>query len=538
MVRALVFLAVAFAAPRPLLAQAQSVLHIKIVLSDADGKTTPVPGHALLISDNPATSAPRLIRTGVDGTADVRLRPGNYTIESDRPVTFRGKGYQWTQTLDIKAGRDATLLLTANNAEVAAAAPETSPSAPALEADPVFLLPRWQDSVVGLWTPSTHASAFVIDAKGLLATNQKAVGTATSVEVQLTPAVKVAARVLAADAGRDVAVLWVDPQAIASTKPVPLGCVQQTPTVAAVRYAGQVFAIGAPFRQPKDMTPGTTSDLVIPDGSDGGPVFTAEGTFVGITSTADKTENTRRGRTSVRRQSDACEVVADAEKKMAGAMPPSGVHLPIEPDWTLPDEAFKDAAQRRVGSLSPYQVSSQSFDVAFITPIMIFGSRYQAEQLSRRNQGARRSEPILVSRLLDFGGWSDYMEDVPPVLAIRVTPRMVEGFWQSVARGAAYTQGAAIPAFKHAKSGFARLRAYCGDNEVTPIHPFMLEQRTPTGDAITEGLYVFDPGAFGPQCGSVKMVLFSEKEPEKPETRVIEPGVIQRISQDFAPYNH
>ena len=39
----------------------------------------------------------------------------------------------------------------------------------------------------------------LIDAKGLIATNQRVIGTATSVEVQLTPAVKVAASVLAAD---------------------------------------------------------------------------------------------------------------------------------------------------------------------------------------------------------------------------------------------------------------------------------------------------------------------------------------------------
>ena len=71
---------------------------------------------------------------------------------------------------------------------------------------------QWQDSVVALWTPTTHASGFVIDAKGLIATSQRAIGAATSVEVQLTPAVKVAARVLVADPARDVAVLWIDPR--------------------------------------------------------------------------------------------------------------------------------------------------------------------------------------------------------------------------------------------------------------------------------------------------------------------------------------
>src|SRR4029077_9340795 len=171
--------------------QALSVLHVRVVVIDADRKATPVPRHALLISDNPASAPPRQIVTALDGTADVRLRPGNYTVESDRPVVFNGKAYHWTQMVDIVAGRDAVLELTADNAEVEPATSATPSAAPA-EADPSFLLPQWQDSVVALWTPSTRASGFLIDAKGLIATSQRVIGTATSVEVQLSRDVKVA----------------------------------------------------------------------------------------------------------------------------------------------------------------------------------------------------------------------------------------------------------------------------------------------------------------------------------------------------------
>jgi S1-C subfamily serine protease len=532
MFRAILFALLAVAAPRFVLAQAQSVLHIKIVLVDADRKTTPVPGHALLISDNPSSAPPRLVRTAVDGTANVSLRPGNYTIESDRPVAFNGKAYQWTQTVDVVAGRDTVLELTAGNADVAVATSDTTTGTRPLEADPAFLMPRWQDSVVALWTPSAHASGFVIDSRGLVATNQKAIGTATSVEVQLTATVKVPARVLASDAARDVAVLWIDPQVIASVTPIPLGCGQEAPALADRQ---EIFTIGVPLRQLKDMTSGTVSDLVLVDGSAGGPVFTADGKLVGMTSPADGNDRGRRGRTTVVRTAAACEVVASAEQKMANATPPSGAHLPIEPDWPLPEEAFKDAAQRRAGSLGPYQIASPTFDVAFITPVMIFGSRYQAEQMNRRTRGPGTGG-VLISRLLDFGDWSDYLDGPLPVLLVRVTPKMVENFWTTVARGAALTQGAAIPAIKRAKSGFSRLRAYCGDSEVTPIHPFILEQRVSEKDTISEGLYVFDPGAFGPQCETVKLVLYSEKEPERGETRVVDPGILQRIGQDFAPY--
>ena len=183
-------------------AQELSVLHIKVALLDADLKVTPVPRHALLISDNPGTSTPRRVVTGQDGTVVVRLRPGNYTVESDEPVAFRGNAYQWTQTLDVVAGRDSTLELSAANAEVAAVTGGTATAASPLDADPSFLLPEWQASVVSIWTPTTHASGFVVDAIGLVATSWRAVGSATPVEVQLTRTVKVAARVLVSDPRR------------------------------------------------------------------------------------------------------------------------------------------------------------------------------------------------------------------------------------------------------------------------------------------------------------------------------------------------
>jgi S1-C subfamily serine protease len=58
----------------------------------------------------------------------------------------------------------------------------------------------------------------------LIATNQRIVGDATSVEVQLSRSVKVAGTVLAADSQRDIAIVGIDPSVMASTRPVPLGC--------------------------------------------------------------------------------------------------------------------------------------------------------------------------------------------------------------------------------------------------------------------------------------------------------------------------
>ena len=178
-----------------------------------------------------------------------------------------------------------------------------------------------------------------------------------------------------------------------------------------------------------------------------------------------------------------------------------------------PVDAFKDAVKRRAGSLLPYQMAASEFDVAFITPVLAFAAQSQPNQ--------------------NFSNWSDYVADIPPVLFVRVTPKMAESFWSKVARGAASTQGMALPALKRLTSGFQRLQAYCGRAEVTPIHPFKLELRVSETDATYEGLYTFDPAALGPGCSTVTLVLYSEKEPAKADTRVIGPTILQQIRRDF-----
>ena len=529
----------------PVAAQPLSVLHVRVVLADGEQQPVPVPRHALLISDNPPTAPPRRVLTALDGTVDVKLRPGSYTVESDRPVAFDGKAYQWTQVVEVTAGRDAVLELTAGNAEIVAATSTTGPVATS-DNDSSFLLPRWQDSVVTLWTPRSRALGFVVDTKGLVATNQRVVGDATSVEVQLTPAVKVEGRVLAADPVRDVAVLWIDSTVAGSVPPVPLACGQAARS--SVVDGQQVFTISAQLRGQKGLTSGTVSrieppgiaaDLELERRSTGGPVFTADGRVVGLTSVLDQEGESRRGESRVVPIEGACQVLGAAEKKMRNAAPPSGTPLPVEPARPFPLDALEDAAQRR-GGVGPYQMSSSDFDIGFITPTLAYAAQRRWTQASGGEPGPdARSQDAAQERrrlLTDFGNWSEYVAEVPPVLLVRVTPKLVEGFWTKVARGAAYTQGVALPPMKHFKPGFSRMRAFCGTSEVTPIHAFTLEQRVSETDAIREGLYVFDPGAIGPHCGTVKLVLFSEKQPEKGETQVVDPRVLEQLWQDFAPY--
>jgi S1-C subfamily serine protease len=87
--------------------------------------------------------------------------------------------------------------------------------------------------------------------------NVVSAGSATSpvAEVQFSPSVKVGARVLVADRARDVAVLWIDPGAAASSKPIPLSC--DAGSRAPFAVGQKLAAIGAPFRATKSCRPAT-----------------------------------------------------------------------------------------------------------------------------------------------------------------------------------------------------------------------------------------------------------------------------------------
>jgi hypothetical protein len=531
--------------PSPSVGQAHGVLRVRIVLADPAGVPAPVARHALLVSQNPASEEPRRIVTARDGTAQVMLRPGNYTVESDKPLGFHGRRYEWMQIVDIAAGRDTVLDLTATNAEVVEAGAADTASDPASEPTSGDILEQWRDSVVGIWTATTHASGFLVDARGLLVTHQRGIGDATSAAVQLTPERKVAARVLGADAGRNVAILWIDPGVVAGIRPVPLAC---PATGAPPEEGADVVTIGDPFRGGKDMTYGVVrgaaskelaADFPLPPGSAGGPVFSAAGAVVGVTSMAERSDDTtRRDDARIVRLEDVCAAVASAEPAMKGGQPPGPALLPVEPTRPFPADALEAGLERRV-DLEPYTMSSADFDIVLLTPPVLYRELHAPTTIPHTTSKETKSpqaELSFMRRRMEFGGWSDYVAEIWPALLIRVTPRFVEGFWAKVGRIAAETQGVGLPQFKRYKSGFVRLRALCGAVEVAPIHPFELDTPISERASIDEGLYVFPPGALGPHCGTVTLVLHSEKGPEEGDRRTVDPRMLEQIWQDFEPY--
>lgn len=516
------------------------VLRITLVLTGAGGPVSP--RHALLVSRDPPSQAPRLVRIGADGTAAMRLAPGRYVVESDEPVRVGGATYLWRQEVEIAAGRDTLLELTASNAEVTPVDAVSGGTPGAIPDDPSVSLARWHDSVFALWTPTHRLSGFLADPRGLIVTNGRGVGTASSVEVQVTPAIKLAARVLLSDPARDVAVIWIDPKAAGSVaSAVPLEC--DGAGTSRLKEGQKAFALSAPVGAEKSTADGTVreiagrvveTDFILRTGGAGGPVFGGDGKVIGIGAFSDGDDGRDSAETRLTRVEEVCAALSTAAAAMTTTAPPDPSPLPMEPERPYRPDALEGAAGKGAPDVAAYRLTSSSYDVTFITPPLLHAARSRpTPQREPGRTGGAVPDPRTIDPLDDFSNWAAYVERIPPVLMVRVTPKLVEGFWTKVVRGAARTQGVSVPPIKRFKPGFARLQAFCGDAEVTPIHPFKLVQRVSESDAVYEGLYVFDPAALGPSCGSVRLVLYSETD-GKGDARVVDPKIVQRIWDDFA----
>jgi hypothetical protein len=277
------------------------------------------------------------------------------------------------------------------------------------------------------------------------------------------------------------------------------------------------------------------TDVRLPFGGSGAPVFNDAGAVVGLMSMAVEPDS-RPDEAAVVPTVFICEALAASLPLMSGAGPAAATRLPVDPVRPYPAGALDDARQGTTPSSPVPVMSSSDFDVAFITPPMVHRARQRSGWTGGAQSGRSPEAEARLGRLTEFGAWSDYFSGLPAVLIVRATPKMVEGFWKRLGREAARTQGADLPAFKDFKTSFRHMRAACAGVEVTPIHPFVLEHRLTETNVIREGLYVFDADAIGPQCGTLTLSLYSEAQPERGDTLTPTRAIIDRIWNDFAPY--
>lgn len=57
-------------------------------------------------------------------------------------------------------------------------------------------------------------------------------------------------------------------------------------------------------------------------------------------------------------------------------------------------------------------------------------------------------------------------------------------------------------------------------------------------DATFDGLYFYPYYAITPECGTVQLQLFSEKNPNEPKIKTLETKTITAVFNDFEPYRN
>ena len=523
-------------------------LRIRAVLVDGDLNQKPAPRLTLrVVRADGGSGGAITIMTSFEGTAEVQLSPGRYRVSTPEPIEFQGKKYAWNVEITVSVP-ESSLDLSNDNAGVTTVARETPAR---VKQDLTDLFRKYQNSVVTVWSEFGHGTGFIVDESGLILTNQHVVETSEYLSVQFDENRKVAAKLLAFDAQKDVAVLWANLAAFPGAIAAPIA--KAPPGEAAVSAGEWVFTIGSPLNQRKVLATGSVSkveprailsDIDITHGNSGGPLFTSSGEVVGLT-TFGEVDRLGNGIAGIVRIEEAEPLLDRARTKMRDEALPDARLLPVEPGGTYPLDALKVALQAGKFDKGPYIWSQGDYDVAIITPVLQYwlteDSRLQAQkEKEKRTRGSSGAIQGTFRPLDEMKQWAEYAGEYKPVILIEAEPELARSLRPSI-NWKTLTQERSPERFKF-KTDFYRMKLFCGTTEVEPIQPGKVEkvldihnQSFDIRDATYAGVYSYPYDAISSKCSTVTLQLFSEKEPDKPVSTVLSLKTITRIAADFAP---
>jgi hypothetical protein len=535
------FFACAFATP----AQQSSVrLRVRIILVDKELNQKPVPFAVVSLKGGIKTAE---VKTGLDGTAETLLPRGKYTVTTPKAVELAGKRFSWNLQVALSgSGGEQNLDLTNDNAkteEISASAPP--PSNTAGNGDLTEQFKRLKNSVVTVRSELGHGTGFIVDNKGLVLTNQHVVGSSEYLAVQFDREHKVIAKLIAADAEKDVALLWVNTSAFPNSIPAPLA--HTTKGTAPVQEGERVFTIGSPLSLEKIITTGIVSkvqehiiisDININPGNSGGPLFNSTGQVVGLTTFGTR-DDAGPGISGIVRIEEALALL-ELNRAKATGVPPSAALLPVEPVTPYPLEGLKQVLITEKFDSRPYYLSAGDFNIALSTPPLDYREQEEERLQAERTQKKRnKKHQDAETNGDDSDAPKQWLMDAgahPAVFAIYVQAKAKEGVGAGFGR-AFLTPNA--PAKLKFKADFQKMRLFCGETEVQPIHPGRVpvsvsvhNRAVKMEDATFKGIYLYAPDAINPQCGQAKLVIYSAKGDE-PTVKVFETKTVQAVWADF-----
>jgi S1-C subfamily serine protease len=529
-----------------------SKVSVRVILLDKDLNQKSVPHLSIVLTPDAANSGnSRQMKTDFTGTAEMRVPPGKYRLSTPDGVDFQAHHYEWEMEVDV-ADSVETVDLSNDNARITRSAlVDSSRKA----ADLTVMFQKYQNSVVTVWSEIGSGTGFIVDSAGLVMTNQHVIGPSQLVAVQFDAQRKVAAKILTVDAQRDVAILYADLRAFSEAAPAQIATAHPGRELAAP--GEKVFTIGSPLGLKKIITSGIVSkvedraiisDVNINHGNSGGPLFNDLGEVIGITTFLVPGGN-GPGVAGVIRIDQALPVLEQARKKMRDAELPSARLLPVEPSEPYPLASLKEFNSRGKFDKKPYIFTVGGFDVALATPVLQYAvqskSGHAAAEGRMKRTGRRKESPQnTFEPLQDLHEWAEYTGDFKPVLLVQAAPQLRETLASALGRQLApELEFIGGPPRMKFRTDFYRMKLLCGEKEVEPIQPGKAatvvnshSSFVNVADATDVGIYSYPPDAISPSCGKVTLQIYSEKDPEKFESRVLDPKSVERVWNDFRPY--
>ncbi|HET8925195.1 MAG TPA: S1C family serine protease [Candidatus Acidoferrum sp.] len=523
-------------------AQAQSgpvKVRVRVILVDSELNQKPVPFFVVSLKTGGKATE---VKTGLDGTAETRLPAGKYTVATPKPMELGGKRFSWSLPVTL-AGAEQTIDLTNDNAK----SEEISTSAVASGSsigDLTEQFKKLKNSVVTVRSEEGHGTGFFVDSRGLLLTNQHVVGKSEYLAVQFDREHKIPAKLIAADAEKDVALLWVNMAALPNAMPAPI--YRAGSRKVPVQEGERVFTIGSPLTLDKIITTGIVSkvephtimsDININPGNSGGPLFNGAGQVIGLTTFGTRGEG-GPGVAGIVRIEEALALIEQNRAKATGT-PPSGALLPVEPLTPYPVEGLKEALKAEKIDSRPYYLTAGDFYIALSTPPFDYREAEERRLQAERTQKKRNKRNETSSESSEDAEapkqWEEETGGHPAILGIYVIPKAKEGFGSALGRSFSPNSAAKLKF----KSDFQRMKLFCGGHEVQPVHPGRVpltvsvrNRLVRMEDSTYKGVYLYAPEAVSPQCGEVKLMIYSSKG-EEPETKVLDEKSVQHIWADF-----
>jgi hypothetical protein len=395
---------------------------------------------------------------------------------------------------------------------------------------------------------SGHGTGFFVDAQGVILTNAHVVEHSEYLAVQFDPEHKVAARLLAADSQKDVALLWVKSSAFPAMVSAPLARAEAGKS--AVQEGERVFTIGSPLTLDKILTTGVVSkvephtimsDININPGNSGGPLFNSAGKVIGLTTFGNRSTS-GPGVSGIVRIEEAIPLLEQNRGKLSG-VPPSAELLPVAPTKPYPIEGLKAVLQAEKYDATPYYFNAGDFEVGISTPPLDFREDEEKRLKAERERDKRNKKQGHAADTSSTSetprNWEAEAGGHKAIIAIVVFPRAKEGFWSGLGRSMAPYS----PAKVKFKTDFYKMKLLCGEKEVEPIHPgkvpvVMAVQNSTVSfnDSASYGAYTYGPDALSPSCGQVRLEIFPAKDMTQPVVKVLEPKTIERVWGDFEPF--